>query len=128
MTTTSTTMKRKRTRTKRPTRTKTPTKRMMRRRATSSPSPIYAAGPSLDAKAQHLFELLRDYGSAIVAFSGGVDSAYLAWAATQCLGDRAVCITAESPSYPEHHRQLALAVAHAAQLHHEFVHTGEVDR
>jgi uncharacterized protein len=51
--------------------------------------------------------ILVDLRSVIVAFSGGVDSAYLAWAATDVLGPNALCVTADSPSYPAHHRQLA---------------------
>jgi uncharacterized protein len=66
--------------------------------------------------------------SVVVAFSGGVDSAYLAWAATEVLGARALCITAESPSYPAHHRQLALAVARQFKLQHEIIFTGEVEQ
>lgn len=64
----------------------------------------------------------------IVAFSGGVDSAYLAWAATRVLGPHAVCITADSPSYPDHHRQLARAVARDFSLLHEVVSTEELAR
>jgi pyridinium-3,5-biscarboxylic acid mononucleotide sulfurtransferase len=44
------------------------------------------------------------------------------------LGDRAVCITADSPSYPDHHRQLALRVARECGLRHEFVRTTELAR
>jgi uncharacterized protein len=66
--------------------------------------------------------------SVVIAFSGGVDSAYLAWAATDVLGDDALCVTAESPSYPEHHRQLALAVARECHLRHEIIFTGEIER
>ncbi len=81
-----------------------------------------------EAKERRLFELLDGLDSAIVAFSGGVDSAYLAWAATNVLGTRAVCVTADSPSYPDHHRQLALRIARDFGLHHEVVSTAELER
>ena len=78
---------------------------------------------------RRLFNLLATFNSVIVAFSGGVDSAYLAWAATQVLGrERALCITADSPSYPDHHRQLALALARDFSLQHEIIRTGELER
>ena len=75
-----------------------------------------------------LANLLGSFDSVIVAFSGGADSAYLAWAATRMLGPAAYCITAESPSYPDHHRQLALRIAREFGLQHEFVRTGEMER
>jgi uncharacterized protein len=78
---------------------------------------------------RRLFDILSGFESVIVAFSGGVDSAFLAWAATDVLGaERALCITAESPSYPDRHRQLALSVARDFGLRHEIIHTGELDR
>lgn len=83
---------------------------------------------SPEDKARALEARLRSFGSVLVAYSGGADSAYLAWAATQAVGADALCVTAESPSYPDHHRQLALRVAEAAGLRHEFVRTGELDR
>ena len=64
----------------------------------------------------------------VVAFSGGVDSAYLAWSATQVLGPSALCVTADSPSYPDHHRQLALRIAREFALHHEIIRTAELER
>ncbi len=80
------------------------------------------------SKQERLLELLASYESAIVAFSGGVDSAYLGWAATKVLGPRAVCITADSPSYPDHHRQLARRIARDFSLQHEIVSTTELER
>lgn len=81
---------------------------------------------ALSSREQRLRGLLAACDSAIVAFSGGVDSAYLAWAATQVLGPSALCVTADSPSYPDHHRQLALRIAREFGLNHEFVQTSEL--
>ena len=82
----------------------------------------------LAARQQRLHDLLASFDSVIVAFSGGVDSAYLAWTATQVLGSAALCVTAESPSYPDHHRQMAVRVAREYGLRHEFVRTGELEQ
>src|SRR5688572_31547471 len=82
----------------------------------------------LETKNRRLYDLLAGFDSLIVAFSGGVDSAYLAWAATQVLGPSALCVTADSPSYPDHHRQLALRIAREFGLRHEFVLTSELSQ
>ena len=82
----------------------------------------------LDGKEAHLRALLTTFDSLIVAFSGGVDSAYLAWAATQVLGPSALCVTADSPSYPDRHRQLAFRLAREHRFHHEVIHTAELSR
>jgi uncharacterized protein len=89
-----------------------------------------AVGPSsaLDFKHSRLHDILRSLDSVIVAFSGGVDSAYLAVAAQAALGSRALAVTADSPSYPDHHRQLARQVAGAFGFAHEFISTAEMDR
>ena len=63
----------------------------------------------------------------MVAFSGGVDSSYLAWAAHQALGDDCLAVTAVSPSYPESHRALAEEIIRDFGLPHRFVDTHEMD-
>lgn len=93
---------------------------------TSSPSTALRAGAA--DKAARLQEILAGYQSVLIAFSGGVDSAYLAIAAQQALGPRALAVTADSPSYPDSHRRLALAIARDFGLTHEVIHTGELER
>ena len=80
------------------------------------------------AKEIALAQTLESLGSVVVAYSGGVDSAYLACVAHRTLGDRAWAITADSPSYPEHHRTLAVRIAQEFGLRHEFIFTAELDR
>jgi uncharacterized protein len=80
------------------------------------------------AKARALRAELASFGSVVVAYSGGVDSAYLAYVAHQTLGDRATAITADSPSYPERHRRLAIDIAERFHLRHEIIRTNELDR
>jgi uncharacterized protein len=79
-------------------------------------------------KAAALYKALEELPALIVAYSGGVDSAYLAWAATDVLGARTLCITADSPSYPEHHRALAVRIAREFHLNHEVIRTDELSR
>src|ERR1700720_2196887 len=79
-------------------------------------------------KERALCDPLESFGSVIVAYSGGVDSAYLACMASRALGDRAVAVTADSPSYPERHRQLAIRIARDFGLRHEIIHTSELER
>jgi uncharacterized protein len=83
---------------------------------------------SLRRREAALFARLEALPSIVVAYSGGVDSAYLAWAAHRILGARALAVTAESESYPERHRAMALSIAAQFQIAHEVVHTRELDR
>jgi uncharacterized protein len=80
------------------------------------------------ARDRALSARLRALPSLVVAYSGGVDSAYLAWAAHRVLGDRALAVTADSPSYPARHREMAIAVARNCELRHEIIHTHEFER
>jgi len=64
-------------------------------------------------KQQILLEILKRHEGLLVAYSGGIDSAYLAWAAHQAHGDRMLAVIADSPSLPRTH--LADAVAFAAE-------------
>ena len=83
---------------------------------------------SIDSKEAALYRILEHLPSLIVAYSGGVDSAYLAYAATRAIGDHALCVTADSPSYPERHRRMAVRLARAFGFRHEFIATDEMAR
>jgi uncharacterized protein len=106
----------------------------------NSRSPIFTAGataaaaapaPAVDSalalsKQEDLFAALRRLDSLLVAFSGGADSAYLAWAAHHALDQRALAITALSASFSRHDREQAEAFIAATGLRHEFIETHEL--
>jgi len=73
-----------------------------------------------------LHDRLRAAGRVVVAFSGGVDSSYLAVAAHAALGDGALAVTALSPSYPDSHRRSAEEVVARFGFAHRFVDTHEM--
>jgi uncharacterized protein len=82
---------------------------------------------ALAAAEARLDERLRAAGSLLVAYSGGVDSSYLAWRAHRVLGGRALAITADSPSLPRAQRALAESVAASFGFAHRVVPTREVE-
>jgi len=82
---------------------------------------------SLDEKRQGLERILRDMGSVVVAYSGGVDSAYLAVAAHRALGARSLAVTADSESLSAEQRELALEVGRRFGFPHRLVVTRELD-
>jgi uncharacterized protein len=81
----------------------------------------------LARKQDHLCALLKGFGRVMVAYSGGTDSAYLAWAAHQVLGENALAITADSASIPESHKRDAERFAQQVGFRHEYVQTYEFD-
>ena len=81
----------------------------------------------MEAKERALLAALDQMSSVIVAYSGGADSAYLAWAAHRALGDNAIAITADSASFPESHKRDAEAFTRDWGIRHEYIVTHEFD-
>jgi uncharacterized protein len=81
----------------------------------------------LAAKQDSLIGILRGMKRVIVAYSGGTDSAYLAWAANLALGENALAITADSASIPDSHKRDAEAFVRQFGIRHEYVETHEFD-
>jgi uncharacterized protein len=80
-----------------------------------------------EEKERQLLEKLAEIPSLIVALSGGADSAYLAWAAQRALGTRALSVTALSPSYSAHDRNIVEDFVRAQNIRHQFVETREME-
>ena len=79
-------------------------------------------------KQEQLEERLRQLGSVMVAYSGGIDSAYLAWAAHRVLGERMLAVLADSPSLARSQMEDAIAFAGEQRIPLQVVQTGEIDR
>ena len=79
------------------------------------------------AKEGALLTQLRALPSVIVALSGGIDSAYLSWAADRALGEKALSVTAISESYSAYDREQVEVFLRAARVRHEFVETRELE-
>src|SRR5580704_3938622 len=94
---------------------------------------LVSLGPSkldsalLAQKQEKLFSILASMRRVLVAYSGGTDSAYLAWAAHRALGADAVAITADSASIPASHKRDAEAFARECGFRHEYIETHEFD-
>lgn len=82
---------------------------------------------SMREKQDQLFANLQSMERVIVAFSGGTDSAYLAWAANRVLGENALAVTANSASLPESHKGDAEAFVKQFGIAHDYIRTREFD-
>jgi uncharacterized protein len=81
-----------------------------------------------DPQLTALRQTLRDMGSALVCYSGGVDSAFVLAVAAEVLGPRAVGMTAVSPSLAPFEKEAAVAVAKQIGARHELVESSEIER
>jgi len=93
----------------------------------SDASTCNSAAQALESKERSLRELLRGFDSVLIAFSGGVDSAYLAYVANEELGTRALAVTGDSASYPTFQRELADQLTTQFGIQHRIIFTEEFE-
>ncbi|MCU0238442.1 MAG: asparagine synthase-related protein, partial [Pyrinomonadaceae bacterium] len=82
---------------------------------------------SAEQKEQQLRNLMREMQSVLVAFSGGVDSSYIALIANQELKENALCVMGISPSVAEKEREMATSIANNFQLNFQTIETDELN-
>jgi pyridinium-3,5-biscarboxylic acid mononucleotide sulfurtransferase len=82
----------------------------------------------IEDKERKLEELLKSMAPVIVAFSGGVDSSYLAYKAHQVLGSKALAVMAESASVPSQQRRMASKIVSQIGMAYRVVNTRELER
>jgi uncharacterized protein len=82
---------------------------------------------SATLKEQQLRKIFRELGSVVVAYSGGVDSSYVAYVANAELGPRTICITGQSASLPSYQQAEIDRVVNDFGFHHEVIQTEELD-
>jgi uncharacterized protein len=86
------------------------------------------SSPELEQKRASLERILLSLNRTLIAYSGGVDSAYLAYFAHQVLGDRMLAVIADSPSLARTHLSDALAFANEQHIPIQVIATAELDR
>jgi uncharacterized protein len=89
------------------------------------PADVTPLSPELQAKRDRLLDVLRGLGGVAVAFSGGIDSTVVARAAALALGDRAIAVTADSPSVPRAEIAGAKRLAEQIGIRHQVIRTEE---